>query len=110
MTKQLTKCYDCGYRSYNQGLKECSKCRGKLEIIAQERKNTSQEALQSTNSLGVKLILVGIMAIFLIGIVSATLPAYLQDNIVSCWTLDETSGTLAVIGLGLMVGKREENE
>ena len=50
------------------------------------------------------------MAIFLIGIVSATLPAYLQDNIVSCWTLDETSGTLAVIGLGLMVGKREENE
>lgn len=42
-----------------------------------------------------------LMAIFLIGIVSATYPAYLQDNIVSCWTLDETSGTLAAdSGLG----------
>lgn len=34
-------------------------------------KNSSQEALQSTNSLGVKLILVGIMAIFLFSSVSA---------------------------------------
>src|SRR3990167_8813601 len=35
------------------------------------KKNALQEARQSTNSLGVKLILVGFMAIFLMGVVSA---------------------------------------
>lgn len=59
-------------------------------------KMTSQEARQSTNSVVVKLILVGILAIWMFNFVSADYPANLQPYVVSCWTLDETSGTTAI--------------
>jgi len=37
--KQITICEDCRYESLNEGLIECSKCGGKLEMIASEREN-----------------------------------------------------------------------
>ena len=40
------------------------------------------------------------LSILLIGIVSATLPAYLQPKLVSCWNLEESSGTVIDNGLG----------
>ncbi len=36
--KQITICEDCKYESYNENLTECSKCGGKLEVIASERR------------------------------------------------------------------------
>ena len=36
MTNQITKCEDCGYRALTHGQEKCSKCDGKLEIIASE--------------------------------------------------------------------------
>ena len=34
MTAQITRCLNCGYRSYNEDRTECSKCGSKLEILA----------------------------------------------------------------------------
>ena len=36
--KQITKCFDCGYQSLNINQEKCSKCEGKLEILASENK------------------------------------------------------------------------
>ena len=35
---QITRCEDCKYESFNYGRTECSKCGGKLEILAIEIK------------------------------------------------------------------------
>ena len=36
--KRFTKCLDCGYQSMTHGSLKCSKCDGKLEIIASTNK------------------------------------------------------------------------
>lgn len=33
---QITRCTECGYKAMTWGLKKCSKCEGKLEILASE--------------------------------------------------------------------------
>ena len=35
---QITECTECGYQALTWGMKECSKCEGKLEILASEIK------------------------------------------------------------------------
>lgn len=34
MNPQITRCMECGYEALTWGLDECSKCEGKLEILA----------------------------------------------------------------------------
>ena len=38
MTIQKTRCEDCKYQAITYGKEECSKCGGKLEVIASENK------------------------------------------------------------------------
>lgn len=39
-----TRCYDCKYQSHTYGSLECSKCGGKLEILAStDKKEISNE-------------------------------------------------------------------
>jgi len=51
---------------------------------------------------GLVLLSISLVFILLLGLnfVSANFPTYLQDKVVSCWTLDETSGS-SVIDYGL---------
>ena len=48
MTHRITKCIntDCGYRSFNTDLKECSKCGGKLEVLASTIKDELGKTLE----------------------------------------------------------------
>jgi hypothetical protein len=46
MTARITKCLDCGYRSYNINRTNCSKCNGKLEILA----STNKKELEIENN------------------------------------------------------------
>lgn len=38
MTGRITKCRDCNYESVSWDREECSKCGGRLEILASELK------------------------------------------------------------------------